>query len=148
MHCKSRWPREIVRDLELPSIGWLLFLPDSSPNDWIASCPTVVTFATRLLTEPLTHLLPQPQCDGYSRQPPPHHDHRDGGGHADRLAQRVPALPDLLGLARIPPALRVPLFNEARGKRILRTSPIRSSRKFILQEGEEGSQGLVPGAFL
>src|SRR5215204_2356539 len=91
--------------LELPSIGWLLFLADSSPNDWIASCPTVVTFATRLLTEPLTHLLPQPQCDGYSRQPPPHHDHRDGGGHADRLAQRVPALPDLLGLARIHPAL-------------------------------------------
>jgi Tol biopolymer transport system component len=42
-----------VSDLELPSIGWLLFLPDSSPNDWIASCPTVVTFATRLLTEPL-----------------------------------------------------------------------------------------------
>jgi predicted chitinase len=41
-------------DLELPSIGWLLFLPDSSPNDWIASCPTVVTFATRLLTEPLS----------------------------------------------------------------------------------------------
>src|SRR5215212_5981667 len=43
-------------DLELPSIGWLLFLPDSSPNDWIASCPTVVTFATRLLTEPLSPL--------------------------------------------------------------------------------------------
>jgi hypothetical protein len=43
-------------DLELPSIGWLLFLPDSSPNDWTASCPCVVTFATRLLTEPLTHV--------------------------------------------------------------------------------------------
>src|SRR5215217_7347293 len=55
MHCKSRWPREIVRDLELPSIGWLLFLPDSSPNDWTATSPTVVTFATRLLTESLIH---------------------------------------------------------------------------------------------
>jgi hypothetical protein len=40
--------------LELPSIGWLLFLPDNSPNDWTASCPTVVTFATRLLTEALS----------------------------------------------------------------------------------------------
>jgi Mg-chelatase subunit ChlD len=45
---------QTIIDLELPSIGWLLFLPDSSPNDWIASCPTVVTFATRLLTEPLS----------------------------------------------------------------------------------------------
>src|SRR5215218_6746447 len=44
-------------DLELPSIGWLLFLPDSSPNDWIASCPTVITFATRLLTEPLSQAV-------------------------------------------------------------------------------------------
>ena len=44
--------------LELPSIGWLLSLPDSSPKDWIASCPTVVTFATRLLTEPLSRRLP------------------------------------------------------------------------------------------
>ena len=41
--------------LELPSIGWLLFLPYSSPNDWTASCPTVVTFTTRLLTEPLRY---------------------------------------------------------------------------------------------
>src|SRR5215216_659110 len=51
--------------LELPSIGWLLFLPDSSPNDWIASCPTVVTFATRLLTEPLSKAVSSQ--DGSSR---------------------------------------------------------------------------------
>jgi hypothetical protein len=56
MLIEGGYPKELIwapSYLELPSIGWLLFLPDSSPNDWIASCPTAVTFATRLLTEPL-----------------------------------------------------------------------------------------------
>jgi hypothetical protein len=56
--------------LELPSIGWLLSLPDSSPNDWIASCPTVVTFATRLLTEPLSHKF------SWGRRPSGRADHK------------------------------------------------------------------------
>jgi len=40
-------------DLELPSIGWQLFILDSSQSDPIALPAFLDTYATRLLTEPL-----------------------------------------------------------------------------------------------
>src|SRR5215217_5559209 len=39
--------------LELPSIGWQLFILDSSQSDPIALPAFLDTYATRLLTEPL-----------------------------------------------------------------------------------------------
>ena len=41
------------KGLELSPIGWQLFAPGDSPNDWIASQSSVDTFATRLLARPL-----------------------------------------------------------------------------------------------
>src|SRR5215218_5387416 len=40
-------------DLELPSIGWQLFILDSSQSDPITLPAFLDTYATRLLTEPL-----------------------------------------------------------------------------------------------
>ena len=40
--------------LELPSIGWQLFILDNSQSDPIALPAFLDTYATRLLTEPLT----------------------------------------------------------------------------------------------
>src|SRR5215207_7868844 len=47
--------REIRKNtlLELPSIGWQLFILDSSQSDSIAFPSCLDTYATRLLTEPL-----------------------------------------------------------------------------------------------
>jgi hypothetical protein len=44
-----------LTDLELPSIGWQLFILDSSQSDPIALPAFLDTYATRLLTEPLIH---------------------------------------------------------------------------------------------
>src|SRR5215218_6657292 len=44
-------------DLELPSIGWQLFILDSSQSDPIALPAFLDTYATRLLTEPLNRIL-------------------------------------------------------------------------------------------
>src|SRR5215203_4984267 len=41
------------RNLELPSIGWQLFILDSSQSDPITLPAFLDTYATRLLTEPL-----------------------------------------------------------------------------------------------
>src|SRR5215216_8207445 len=43
-----------ILNLELPSIGWQLFILDSSQSDPIALPAFLDTYATRLLTEPLT----------------------------------------------------------------------------------------------
>jgi hypothetical protein len=43
--------------LELPSIGWQLFVLESSQSDSTAFPSCLDTYATRLLTEPLNHLL-------------------------------------------------------------------------------------------
>jgi hypothetical protein len=43
-----------ITDLELPSIGWQLFILDSSQSDPIALPAFLDTYATRLLTEPLS----------------------------------------------------------------------------------------------
>src|SRR5215212_7236834 len=42
--------------LELPSIGWQLFVIGSSQSDSTASLPLLDTYTTRLLTEPLSVL--------------------------------------------------------------------------------------------
>src|SRR5215213_4276520 len=42
-----------ITNLELPSIGWQLFILDSSQSDPIALPAFLDTYATRLLTEPL-----------------------------------------------------------------------------------------------
>jgi hypothetical protein len=44
---------EDLRDLELPSIGWQLFILDRSQSDSTAFPSCLDTYATRLLTEPL-----------------------------------------------------------------------------------------------
>src|SRR5215217_3983667 len=44
---------QLQNDLELPSIGWQLFILDSSQSDPIALPAFLDTYATRLLTEPL-----------------------------------------------------------------------------------------------
>jgi CSLREA domain-containing protein len=43
--------------LELPSIGWQLFVLGSSQGDSTASSSLLDTYATRLLTEPLSYVL-------------------------------------------------------------------------------------------
>jgi hypothetical protein len=45
---------EVMRYLELPSIGWQLFVLGSSQSDSTASSALLDTYATRLLTEPLS----------------------------------------------------------------------------------------------
>ena len=67
-----------------------LFLPDSSPNDWIASCPPVVTFATRLLTEPLkgAYVVPRPHS-AYSVLPSPPHGRPFGRTEHGLLNERL-----------------------------------------------------------
>src|SRR5215203_65333 len=49
-----------MSDLELPSIGWQLFILDSSQRDPIALPAFLDTYATRLLTEPLSDTGPCP----------------------------------------------------------------------------------------
>src|SRR5829696_7533480 len=53
--------REIRKNtlLELPSIGWLLFILDSAQSDSTAFPSCLDTYATRLLTEPLSTLAGQ-----------------------------------------------------------------------------------------
>src|SRR5215218_9523702 len=46
-------------DLELPSIGWQLFILDSSQSDPITLPAFLDTYATRLLTEPLREDPPE-----------------------------------------------------------------------------------------
>src|SRR5215207_6540815 len=63
---QPEWPKS---SLELPSIGWQLFILDSSQSDPIALPAFLDTYATRLLTEPLRGLLEFPQnlrtpCEG------------------------------------------------------------------------------------
>src|SRR5215212_7012167 len=48
-----------ITNLELPSIGWQLFILDSSQSDPIALPAFLDTYATRLLTEPLSPVLAQ-----------------------------------------------------------------------------------------
>ena len=45
--------KELATRLELPPIGWQLFMLDSSQSDSIAFPSCLDTYATRLLTEPL-----------------------------------------------------------------------------------------------
>ena len=49
----SSWQQLPTRSLELPSIGWQLFILDSSQSDPIALPAFLDTYAIRLLTEPL-----------------------------------------------------------------------------------------------
>src|SRR5919112_3056758 len=57
--CSTVWMYSTVRfdkpdsSLDLPSIGWQLFILDSSQSDPIALPAFLDTYATRLLTEPL-----------------------------------------------------------------------------------------------
>ena len=44
---------ELLSNLELPSIGWQLFVLVGSHSDATASLSLLDTYATRLLTEPL-----------------------------------------------------------------------------------------------
>jgi hypothetical protein len=44
-----------VNALELPSIGWQLFVLNSSQSDSTAFLSSLDTYVTRLLTEPLIH---------------------------------------------------------------------------------------------
>jgi hypothetical protein len=52
--------RTEVEHLELPSIGWQLFILDSSQSDPIALPAFLDTYATRLLTEPLNSTYSSP----------------------------------------------------------------------------------------
>src|SRR5215218_9393149 len=49
---------DTISTLELPSIGWQLFILDSSQSDPIALPAFLDTYATRLLTEPLRRWIP------------------------------------------------------------------------------------------
>src|SRR5215217_8884284 len=53
-----------LASLELPSIGWQLFILDSSQSDPIALPAFLDTYATRLLTEPL---IPQKESEAPGR---------------------------------------------------------------------------------
>src|SRR5215213_9496578 len=55
-----------ITNLELPSIGWQLFILDSSQSDPIALPAFLDTYATRLLTEPLTTKSCLPASPGSS----------------------------------------------------------------------------------
>jgi hypothetical protein len=56
----DRWLNDSLRDtvrqntLELPSIGWQLFILGGSQSDSTAFLSSLVTYATRLLAEPLS----------------------------------------------------------------------------------------------
>jgi hypothetical protein len=53
-HAATLGAKFAERVLELPSIGWQLFILDSSQRDPIAFSAFLDTYATRLLTEPLS----------------------------------------------------------------------------------------------
>src|SRR5215204_1224838 len=60
------------RGLELPSIGWQLFILGSSQSDSTAFPSSLDTYATRLLTEPLSSAAVSALERGQRKHPYPH----------------------------------------------------------------------------
>lgn len=62
-------PGDEVRNKELPSIGWQLFILESSQSDSIAIPSCLDTYATRLLTEPLRRSTPYSRLEANLAHP-------------------------------------------------------------------------------
>ena len=78
-----------------------------------------------LRPHPTLALLPQPERNGSPSQPPPDHRGGNGGGDADSVPERVPALPHVLRLSPRP-ALLCSLFTLVPRSRVLGSPYLRS----------------------